>query len=251
MKIIAIVPARYASTRFPGKPLVDIGGKSMIQRVTEQVQLCNSIEEVVVATDDPRIYSHVENIGVRCVMTDSSHASGTDRCLEAFSLINSDADCVINVQGDEPFVDPRQLEALCKLISHPEVSIATLAKKISDAETLHDTSKVKVVVDKHSQALYFSRQAIPYMREADETVWHSLHDYYKHLGLYAFKSKTLQAVCALPPSSLEKAESLEQLRWLENGYNIHVATTEIESPSIDTPEDLSAVLTRYFSPSKR
>lgn len=239
MKIIAIIPARYASTRFPGKPLIDIAGKTMIQRVTEQVRLCHSISEVVVATDDERIFNHVESLGVRCVMTDTTHPSGTDRCLEAFLKTNSEAECVLNVQGDEPFVDPKQLDTLCELISNAEVSIATLAKKISDSETLFDPSKVKVTINKHSQALYFSRQAIPYYRNAEEHTWHSRHEYYKHLGLYAFKSKALQSICALPPSALEIAESLEQLRWLENGFTIHVAKTDLESASIDTPEDLA------------
>ena len=247
MKIIAIIPARYASTRFPGKPLIDIGGKTMIQRVTEQVRLCKSISDVIVATDDERIFSHVESLGVQCVMTLVGHPSGTDRCLEAFEKTKADADCIVNVQGDEPFVDPSQLDALCALISQPGVSIATLAKRITDKETLFDSSKVKVVINKHSQALYFSRQAIPFYRNAGEGTWHTLHGYYKHLGLYAFKSETLRSVCALPASSLERAESLEQLRWIENGYSIHVGITEIESAAIDTPEDLQSVMNRYFS----
>ena len=239
MKIIAIIPARYASTRFPGKPLIDIGGKTMIQRVTEQVRMCKSISDVIVATDDERIFNHAESLGVQCVMTLVDHPSGTDRCLEAFEKTKADADCIVNVQGDEPFVDPVQLDALCALISQQGVSIATLAKRITDKETLFDTSKVKVVLNKHSQALYFSRQAIPFYRNTEEGTWHTLHSYYKHLGLYAFKSDALRSVCALPASSLERAESLEQLRWIENGYSIHVGITEIESASVDTPEDLA------------
>jgi 3-deoxy-manno-octulosonate cytidylyltransferase (CMP-KDO synthetase) len=247
MKVLAIIPARYASTRFPGKPLVDIAGKSMIQRVVENVQQCKSISQIVVATDDERILSHVQGLGALAVMTNSEHPSGTDRCLEAFEILHSDADCIINVQGDEPFVDPKQLESLIDLIAQPEVTIATLAKKITDAQTLHDAAKVKVVLNAHAQALYFSRQAIPFYRNAENSSWHTLHTYYKHLGLYAYKPAKLKEICALKPSSLEKAESLEQLRWIENGHAIHVALTEIESPAIDTPEDLQAVLTRYFS----
>jgi 3-deoxy-manno-octulosonate cytidylyltransferase (CMP-KDO synthetase) len=247
MRVVAIIPARYASTRFPGKPLVDIGGKSMIQRVVEQVQSCSAIAEVIVATDDDRILQHVVGLGVRCIMTSPNHPSGTDRCLEAYELSGLQADCILNVQGDEPFVDAEQLNALAQLISRPDVSIATLAKKITDVETLFDPSKVKVVMNAHSQALYFSRQAIPFNRNFEQAAWHAQHAYYKHLGLYAYKPNTLKEICALQPSSLEKAESLEQLRWLENGYSIHVAITEIESPAIDTPEDLAAVLKRYFS----
>lgn len=247
MRVVAIIPARYASTRFPGKPLVDIGGKSMIQRVVEQVQSCSAIAEVIVATDDDRILQHVVSLGVRCIMTSPNHPSGTDRCLEAYELSGLQADCILNVQGDEPFVDAEQLNALAQLIARPEVSIATLAKKITDADTLFDPSKVKVVMNAHSQALYFSRQAIPFNRNFEQATWHAQHAYYKHLGLYAYKPNTLKEICALQPSSLEKAESLEQLRWLENGHSIHVAITEIESPAIDTPEDLAAVIKRYFS----
>jgi len=247
MRVVAIIPARYASTRFPGKPLIDIGGKSMIQRVVEQVQTCNVVTEVIVATDDERILQHVANLGMRCIMTSPHHPSGTDRCLEAYELSGVQADFILNVQGDEPFVDAEQLNALAQLIARPEVSIATLAKKITDAETLFDSSKVKVVMNAHSQALYFSRQAIPFNRSFEQAVWHSQHAYYKHLGLYAYKPTILKEICALQPSSLEKAESLEQLRWVENGYSIHVAITEIESPAIDTPDDLKAVLKRYFS----
>ena len=213
----------------------------MIQRVTEQVRLCKTIHDVVVATDDERIFDHVTSLGVACIMTDSNHPSGTDRCLEAFLKMQTDADCILNIQGDEPFVDPVQIEALCELISQPHVSIATLAKKIDDTQTLFDPSKVKVVINKNSQALYFSRQAIPFQRNADESNWPSLHSYYKHLGLYAFKSDTLKSICSLAPSSLEKAESLEQLRWIENGFAINVALTGIETPAIDTLEDLKGI----------
>jgi 3-deoxy-manno-octulosonate cytidylyltransferase (CMP-KDO synthetase) len=247
MKVLAIIPARFASTRFPGKPLVDIAGKSMIQRVVEKVQACASISQLVVATDDERIFNHVQDFGAQAVMTSAEHPSGTDRCLEAFISIKSDADCIINVQGDEPFVDAAQLSSLIQLIAKADVSIATLAKKITDTSALFDPSKVKVVFDNHSRALYFSRHAIPFVRNAEESHWKDMHTFYKHLGLYAYKPEKLNEICALQPSALEKAESLEQLRWLENGHTIHVAITEIESPAIDTPEDLQAVLKRYFS----
>ena len=219
----------------------------MIQRVVEKVQACASISQLVVATDDERIFNHVQSFGAHAVMTSSDHPSGTDRCLEAFINTNSDADCIINVQGDEPFVDAAQLTSLIQLITKADVSIATLAKKITDSSALFDPSKVKVVFDNHSRALYFSRHAIPFVRNAEESNWLSMHAYYKHLGLYAYKPEKLKEICALLPSSLEKAESLEQLRWLENGHTIHVAITDIESPAIDTPEDLQAVLKRYFS----
>jgi 3-deoxy-manno-octulosonate cytidylyltransferase (CMP-KDO synthetase) len=242
MKIVAIIPARYASTRFPGKPLIDIAGKSMIQRVIERVQLCASISEVLVATDDERIAQHVETLGLKCIMTRADHPSGTDRCLEALELSGIAADGIINVQGDEPFVDPSQLEQLTRLILEPDVSIATLAKEITDSSALFDPSKVKVVFNAHGRALYFSRQAIPFQRDRKPEEWISHHTYYKHIGLYAYKPDALRAICNLQPSSLEKAESLEQLRWLENGYSIAVAVTEIETPSVDTPADLQAIL---------
>jgi 3-deoxy-manno-octulosonate cytidylyltransferase (CMP-KDO synthetase) len=242
MKIVAIIPARYASARFPGKPLIDISGKTMIQRVAERVQNCRSISAVIVATDDERIYSHVTQLGVRCIMTSSHHLSGTDRCLEAYQLSGIKADAIINVQGDEPFVDVSQLEMLAALISKPNTSIATLAKRINDTETLFDTSKVKVVFNATMQALYFSRQAIPFLRNTPADNWVDVQMHYKHIGLYAYTSAALEAICALQPSSLELAESLEQLRWLENGYSINVGLTEIETPAIDTPEDLVRAL---------
>lgn len=238
MKIIAIIPARFASTRFPGKPLIDIGGKSMIQRVVERVRACKAIDEVMIATDDERIHAHVRDLGATCIMTSAHHPSGTDRCLEAYQLSGITADAIINVQGDEPFVDASQLEALAELISQPFATIATLAKKITDTATLLDPSKVKVVLNARMQALYFSRQAIPFVRSSEPLVWTTQHTFYKHLGLYAYKPETLQTICSLAPSALEIAESLEQLRWLENGFSIDVAITDIETPSIDTPEDL-------------
>jgi 3-deoxy-manno-octulosonate cytidylyltransferase (CMP-KDO synthetase) len=247
MKIVAIIPARYASTRFPGKPLVDIAGKSMIQRVVERVSVCKGLTAVLVATDDERIREHVESLGYRAIMTGAHHVSGTDRCREALHLSGIDADAVINIQGDEPFVEPEQINQLASLIAQPEVGIATLAKQITQAEQLMDSSKVKVVLNLMGDALYFSRQAIPFQRGVEPTHWLDGQSYYKHLGLYAFKSNVLQKVCVLQPSALELAESLEQLRWMENGYTIRVGISKFETPAIDTPQDLQAVLSAYFS----
>lgn len=242
MKIVAIIPARYASTRFPGKPLVDIAGKSMIQRVVERVSACKGLTAVLVATDDERIREHVESLGYRAIMTGAHHVSGTDRCREALHLSGIDADAVINIQGDEPFVDPTQIEQLMKLIAQPEAAIATLAKPITSAAQLADPSKVKVVLSTSGAALYFSRQPIPYRRDIPVADWLNGQVYYKHLGLYAFRALVLNEVCSLAPSPLELAESLEQLRWLQNGYSISVGITNMETPAIDTPEDLVDVL---------
>lgn len=247
MKIVAIIPARYASTRFPGKPLADIAGKSMIQRVVERVSACKGLTAVLVATDDERIREHVESLGYRAIMTGAHHMSGTDRCREALHLSGIDADAVINIQGDEPFVEPAQIEQLMELIARPGVAIATLAKPVTGEAQLTDPSKVKVVLSQTGAALYFSRQPIPYRRDIPVADWLNGQVYYKHLGLYAFRSAVLEEVCSLAPSPLELAESLEQLRWLENGYAIQVGITTIETPAIDTPEDLQAVLSMYFS----
>lgn len=241
MNIVAIIPARYASTRFPGKPLIDIGGKTMIQRVVEQVRKCMVLSDVLVATDDERIFQHVESIGAACIMTSPNHVSGTDRCLEALQLSGLQADAVINVQGDEPFVDPLQIAQLAGSIVRPHIQIATLAKKINDAALLTDPSKVKVVMNAQGRALYFSRAAIPFNKSVAQEHWTEHHTYYKHIGLYAFKTEVLQSISKLPPSPLELIESLEQLRWLESGYHIDVSITEIETPAIDTPEDLNGI----------
>lgn len=242
MNILGIIPARYASTRFPGKPLVEIHGMTMIARVIAQVKKCTSLNDVLVATDDQRIFDHVQSLGTKVFMTSPDHASGTDRCLEALHHSKLQADAIINIQGDEPFVDPQQIEALCQLISKPEVEIATLAKKIDEAQMLFDPNKVKVIFSSNGKAIYFSRQAIPFQKNIPQQDWLSHHNYFKHLGLYAYKTKVLEEICELSPSSLEIAESLEQLRWLEHGKSIFVAETHIETPAIDTPEDLKKVL---------
>jgi len=241
-RVVGIIPARYGSTRFPGKPLVDIGGKTMIMRVVERAQSCSQLCDVVVATDDERIYDHVLSHGAKVVMTSSDHPSGTDRCLEAFQKWGGDADAVLNIQGDEPFVATEQLDALVELMQNPQVEIATIAKKIEEETVLFDPNKVKVVFSENGRALYFSRQAIPFQKSTAQQEWLQHHEYYKHIGLYAYKLDTLKSICTLSPSPLEKMESLEQLRWLENGRVIYVAKTAIETPAIDSPADLEALL---------
>ncbi|HEY8405196.1 MAG TPA: 3-deoxy-manno-octulosonate cytidylyltransferase [Flavobacteriales bacterium] len=242
MIIIGIIPARYGSTRFPGKPLAMIGNKSMIQRVIEQAEQATMLKEIIVATDDERIFRHVTSLGKKVVMTSNQHPSGTDRCLEALTVSGIAADAVINIQGDEPFVAPEQIDALAQLISLDEVEIATLAKKIDEIDVLFDPNKVKVVFANNGRAIYFSRHAIPYQKSIPQEEWLKHQTYYKHLGLYAYKTPVLQAISALPPSPLEMAESLEQLRWLESGKSIFVAETAIETPAIDTPSDLENII---------
>lgn len=239
MKFIAIIPARYASTRFPAKPLAILGGKPVIQRVYEQVS--KVMDETVVATDDKRIYNAVKSFGGKVEMTSTEHRSGTDRCWEAYLKQGKEFDVVINVQGDEPFVRKEQLEALKSCFSKPDVDIATLVhpfKAGDDYSVLENPNSPKVVLDAASRALYFSRSVIPYLRGKEREEWLQSHTYYKHIGLYAFRAEVLGKVTSLPQSSLEKAESLEQLRWLENGYRIGVAKSDVETVGIDTPEDL-------------
>ena len=238
MKIIGIIPARFGSTRFPGKPLVDLHGKSMIHHVLLRVHAANLFDGVWVATDDARIFDHVESLGYQAIMTSSDHPSGTDRCAEALSLCGYPADAVVNIQGDEPLVHPSQLQQLAQLIASAHVDIATLIKPIAESAHLWDPNKVKVVTDVNGKALYFSRQAIPLARGLAEEDWLKQHAYFKHVGLYAYKSEVLHQLVKLPVSSLERAESLEQLRWLENGFQIYTRETQIETPAIDTPADL-------------
>ena len=240
--ILAIIPARYASTRFPGKPLVDIMGKSMIQRVYEQTKKATLISLVVVATDDERIAEHVRSFGGEVVMTSPDHPSGTDRCQEAAQLIGADYTYIINVQGDEPFIDPVQIDTLAESLRNGKTELATLVAKVKRPEILTDIGEVKVVMNEQGQALYFSRQAIPFLRGVPLTEWHLLHEYYYHVGMYAYRSDILEKICQLPISSLEKAESLEQLRWMENGYSITCAITELDSYCIETPEDIEKVV---------
>ncbi len=241
MKVIAIIPARYASTRFPAKPLAMLGGISVIERVYRKVS--DVVSDVIVATDHERILSHVESFGGRAIMTSVDHKSGTDRCYEAFCLSGIDADVVLNVQGDEPFIAAEQIRSIIECFNAPQVDIATLVKPFSAAdpiEKLENPNSPKVVVASDNTALYFSRSVIPYLRGTDRSEWLKEHTFYKHIGMYAFRTAALAAVTALPQSPLEVAESLEQLRWIENGYKIGVGVTTIETIGIDTPDDLAA-----------
>jgi len=240
MKILGIIPARYASTRFPGKPLVDIGGKSMLQRVYEQAKKCIQLTEVIVATDDQRIFHHVTGFGGVVMMTSANHQSGTDRCAEV-SLAHPLYDVVINIQGDEPFIDPEQISKLAYCFKTPGIQLATLVKRVKDQHELHNTNTPKVVINKLSEAVYFSRSALPHVRGQEPQNWLEFYPYFKHIGIYGYRADILQQITKLPVSALEKAESLEQLRWIENGYRIKVAETELETHAIDTPEDLKLV----------
>lgn len=239
LKFIAIIPARYASTRFPGKPLAKLGGKPVIQRVYERVT--SVISNAVVATDDERIYAAVESFGGKVVMTSENHKSGTDRCWEAYQKQGEEYDVVINVQGDEPFIAESQLRSIMACFEDEATDIATLVKPFAESDglaALQNPNSPKVVLDNESRAIYFSRSVIPYLRGVEPEEWLSKHTFYKHIGMYAFRCDVLREVTALPQSTLEKAESLEQLRWLENGYKIGVGVTNIETVGIDTPEDL-------------
>lgn len=240
MKTIGIIPARYASTRFPAKPLAMLGGKPVIQRVYEQVN--GLLDYVVVATDDERILDAVKAFGGNAVMTSVNHKSGTDRCREAHHLCGGDYDIVVNIQGDEPFIHKSQIESLVACFNDESTDIATLVKPFVPADgfdKLENVNSPKVVVDANMNALYFSRSIIPYQRNRDKAEWLANHTYYKHIGLYAYRSNVLEEITGLPQSSLELAESLEQLRWLENGYKIKVGITDVETIGIDTPQDLA------------
>lgn len=245
MKFIAIIPSRYGSSRFPGKPLVDILGKPMIQRVYEQVN--KALVDVYVATDDERISKVVKSFGGKVVMTSSDHESGTDRCNEAIGIIESvtgeSFDVVLNVQGDEPFLEPEQLDKVMGCFDdNSDTQIATLVNPVSDAEVIFDPNRPKVVINKKKEAIYFSRSPIPFLRNYGQHEWIDKYSYFQHIGLYAFRKDILEELASLAPSSLEKAESLEQLRWIDNGYRIKVEITDVESKSIDTPEDLEDLL---------
>lgn len=240
LKYLVVIPARYASTRFPGKPLAVLGGKPVIRRVYEQV--AGVVADVVVATDDERIFAAVEAFGGRVVMTSTEHKSGTDRCWEACCKVGGEYDVVINVQGDEPFIAHSQLRAIMACFANESTDIATLVKPFTEADglaALENPNSPKVVLDAESRAIYFSRSVIPYLRGVEREEWLSKHTFYKHIGMYAFRREVLREVTSLPQSTLEKAESLEQLRWLENGYKIGVGISDVETVGIDTPEDLA------------
>lgn len=244
MKFIGIIPARYASSRFPGKPLADIAGRTMIERVYTQAS--KALDDVVVATDDDRIFDTVQRFGGKAVMTSASHRSGTDRCREAYLNVGSTADVVINIQGDEPFIDPSQIEALKGIFEqHPDTPLATLVREFDPAkgfDALFDNNTPKVVLDNDMNALYFSRSIIPYVRNKKWEEWVDSATFYTHVGMYGYRADVLEQITRLPQSSLELAESLEQLRWLQNGYKIKTAVTACPTIGIDTPEDLARAL---------
>ncbi len=248
MRFVGIIPARFASTRFPGKPLVDIGGKTMIQRVYEQVS--KVLADVYVATDDQRIFDAVQAFGGKVIMTSDQHKSGTDRCYEAYTKLTEAFDVVINVQGDEPFIQPEQIETLKACFYSKETEIATLAKRFTEKdgfEALNNTNSPKLVVSKCDEAMYFSRSIIPFNQGGETVDWLKLNTYLKHVGIYAYRADVLHELTLLEQSPLEIAESLEQLRWLENGFRIKVGYTDVETVGIDTPEDLEKIASMFGS----
>lgn len=245
MFTLGIIPARYASSRFPGKVLVDIKGKPMLQRVYENALQCKALDALLIATDDARIEKAAKDFGAPVVLTRPDHESGTDRCAEALQHYGEAVDLVVNIQGDEPFVQAEQLQQLVHLLVEQPQAIATLAKQIKTPDALHNPNVVKLIRSQRGEALYFSRQAIPYQRDTPAEQWLEKQPYYKHLGLYAYRAPVLQQLAQLAPSPLEQSERLEQLRWLDNGYRIAVGVTALESQGIDTPEDLERLLANW------
>lgn len=241
MDIIGIIPARYASTRFPGKPLIDIAGKTMIQRVVEQCKKSRVLKKVIVATDDERIFDHVKGLGHEVYRTSAEHKNGTERCHEALKLVRESYDFVINIQGDEPFINPQQIELLASVLNR-KAEIATLIKNIEVLEDLQNPNVIKALKADSGLALYFSRSPIPHMRNIPTEDWMKSHQHYKHIGIYAYRVDILAKLVTLSPTPLEIAESLEQLRWIENGYRIRTAVTPIDSIGIDVPEDVEKAL---------
>lgn len=259
MKIIAIIPARYASTRFPAKVLADINGKTMIERVFNQAKKATKLSDVFIATDNQLVFDKVNQFTQNVLMTSDSHISGTDRIAEAALIVekkNIEFDFIINIQGDEPFIKPEQIDSLAEILLNnnkeiqKNIQLATLVSKINDSETLFDSNVVKAIFDTNYKAIYFSRNPIPFVRNVDKNqseenqkkAWLSEHTFYRHIGMYAYQKEVLQQITKLKPSSLELAESLEQLRWIENGFSIQVAITPFESIGIDTPEDLEKIV---------
>ncbi len=239
MKVVAIIPARFGSSRFPGKPLAQVQGKSMIMRVYDQCKKSDKLSDVCVATDDERIFNHVMECGGKAVMTGVKHNSGTDRCWEAYAGLGDEYDVVVNVQGDEPFIQPEQIDLLVDLFIDDTVQIGTLVKKIEQEEELHDSNVPKVVFDERDFAMYFSRSTIPYYRNLSSEEWFAKGLFYKHIGIYAFQTEVLEQVTKIQQAQLELSESLEQLRWLSHGFKIKVARTVLETEGIDTPEQLA------------
>jgi len=245
MRILGIIPARYASTRFPGKPLIDLRGKTMIQRVYEQCVASEALTDVVVATDDQRIYEHVEAIGGKAMMTASNHQTGTARCAEVVNSFDEAFDYAINIQGDEPFIQPSQIDKLAALLDG-ETQLATLVKQSESAYHIRSKNTVKVVFNKDMEAMYFSRETIPHLRDINADDWHLKGQHYLHIGIYAYRVDVLQEIVQLAPAALELNESLEQLRWLWNGYKIKVGLTDIPSYGIDSPEDIEPLLSMFL-----
>jgi 3-deoxy-manno-octulosonate cytidylyltransferase (CMP-KDO synthetase) len=242
--IAGIIPARYASSRFPGKPLIDIQGKSMIQRVYEQAAQSSLLHKLVVATDDERILQHVRSFGGEALMTSPDHANGTDRCWEALQQLGPEYTYVINIQGDEPYIDPQQLDELAAVLQDGTTELATQMIPVNNHEELFDRGEVKIVLNDNMEALYFSRMVIPFIKGVDEKEWHLHFPYYRHVGMYAYRRDVLEKISQIPVSSLELAESLEQLRWLQSGFKIKCVLTRFESHCIDTPEDVAKVQRR-------
>ncbi|HMO63173.1 MAG TPA: 3-deoxy-manno-octulosonate cytidylyltransferase [Ferruginibacter sp.] len=240
--IAGIIPARYGSSRFPGKPLADIAGKSMIQRVYEQAAKSKSLQHIVVATDDERIAGHVQAFGGNVVITAAHHASGTDRCMEALQKLPGQFNYVINIQGDEPFIQPGQIDELAAALQDGQTELATQMIAVESEAVLFDEGEVKIVLNEAGEALYFSRMVIPYIKGVEKKDWHRHHRYYRHVGMYAYRTDILEKISRLPVSALEQAESLEQLRWLQNGFTIKCVLTQYDSYCIDSPADLESVL---------
>lgn len=243
LQVIGVIPARYESSRFPGKPLVIINGKSMIRRVYEQALKCKNLSKVVVATDDERIVEHVNSFGGQVMMTAPYHRSGTERVSEVVEKLHRDNpdklfEVAVNIQGDEPYIDPAQIDSLVSCFKDKDIQIATLIHKINSQEELLSPNVVKVIIDKIQKAITFSRAAIPFMRGVEIDRWLDHHTYYKHVGLYAYRTQVLEIITRLKPSPIEMIESLEQMRWIENGFFIHTELTKTDSISVDTPEDL-------------
>ncbi|HNQ12112.1 MAG TPA: 3-deoxy-manno-octulosonate cytidylyltransferase [Bacteroidia bacterium] len=238
MRILGIIPSRFHSTRFPGKPLKKIAGKFMIQRVYEQCLKCDLLDDVIIATDHEEIEQAAKNFGAKVIMTSSNHVNGTSRCFEAATLFNHSVECVINIQGDEPFIDPTQIDLLADLIVKDDISIATLVRPIDDREMLANSNVVKAVMSNTNKVLYFSRSSIPFHFKKSEEITNT---FYSHIGIYAYKMSVLKKLIQLPEGALEKSERLEQLRWLEAGYNIHAAITNSKNYSVDVPEDIDYI----------
>lgn len=242
MAIIGIIPARYASTRFPGKPLAIIDGKTVIQHVYEQCKLADSLKKIIVATDDERIANNVKNFGGEAIMTSKDHVNGTSRCVEALTtyekIVGTTFDIVINIQGDEPFIQPEMINKVSSIFNNADAQIGTLAKKIETEEELFNPNVVKLLIDKNKKAMIFSRNTLPFIRDVDKSNWITNTVFYKHIGLYGYRKDALFEITKLKPSRLELAEKLEQLTWMENGYIVSIEYTEFDSRGIDTPEDL-------------